>query len=250
MSDAVNPDHYKKGGIETFDILKAKMEPDAYEGYLIGCIMKYLIRYKDKNGGEDIRKAARYMEQLVKEYTHGDVKTPEPPFKPGDKVMRKNKVTFSNDAKIVTVSHIAVDGKVWLAETASYIEAKDLEHAPIPQPKMPSKPKKGINDLCQAAFSNAQDKGWHDEKRSFGDVIALIHSELSEALEDYRNGKGIGVVWHEDGGKPCGIPSELADVVIRVFDFCGSKGIDLEGMINEKMAYNATRPARHGGKKL
>lgn len=108
---------------------------------------------------------------------------------------------------------------------------------------------KTINELVKDAHSNAVSKGWWDEDRSFGEIIALFHSEASEALEDFRNGKKPNDVFYE-GEKPCGIPSELADIVIRVFDACGRYGIDLEAAIAEKMAYNATRPHRHGGKKL
>ena len=53
---------------------------------------------------------------------------------------------------------------------------------------------------------------------------------------------------YEDGDKPCGIPSELADVVIRILDFCESKNIDLESIIIEKMKYNESRPYKHGNK--
>lgn len=123
---------------------------------------------------------------------------------------------------------------------------------------------KSISALQQMAYLNAVNKGWYSKGRSFGEAIALIHSELSEALEDYRNGRGFNEVWYEINGneiahftgkpdqdwKPCGIPSELADVVIRVLDLCGSLDIDLEAAIVEKMAYNATRPVRHGGKVL
>lgn len=134
---------------------------------------------------------------------------------------------------------------------------------------------KSINELVQEAHQNAISKGWWEEDRSFGELIALMHSELSEALEDHRNHKGMNEVWYEypNGriyevpekdilidlntgltkstlGKPCGIPSELADVVIRVFDACGRHGIDLEQAIAEKMAYNATRPHKHGGKAI
>lgn len=130
-----------------------------------------------------------------------------------------------------------------------------------------------ISYLVNVAHSNAVNKGRYDESRSFGDIISLIHSELSEALEDHRNGRGFTETWYEfkdvDGktfesnlsewqyapgewmpGKPCGIPSELADAVIRIFDACGHYGIDLEYAIRGKMAYNATRPNRHGGKVL
>lgn len=106
-----------------------------------------------------------------------------------------------------------------------------------------------INDLVKAAHQNAIDKGWYEEPRTFAEMVALMHSELSEALEDYRHGFGFDETYYE-GDKPCGIPIELADTVIRIFDACGHLGIDLDLAIRLKMAYNSTRPIRHGGKKI
>ncbi len=93
-----------------------------------------------------------------------------------------------------------------------------------------------INRMCKEAFEIAKSKGWHDEPREMGTILALIHSEVSEALEADRKGDKENFV------------EELADVCIRVFDLCGAHGIDLESAIIHKMAYNRTRSYKHGGK--
>lgn len=59
------PNHYTQGGIETFDILKAKLTPAGYEGYLAGNILKYMTRYEHKNGLEDLQKAKVYLDKLI-----------------------------------------------------------------------------------------------------------------------------------------------------------------------------------------
>lgn len=93
-----------------------------------------------------------------------------------------------------------------------------------------------INQLCKEAFETAKSKGWHDEPRETGTLLALIHSEVSEALEADRKGDNEN------------FEEELADVCIRTFDLCGSKGIDLEKAILEKMERNKSRSFKHGGK--
>jgi len=106
-----------------------------------------------------------------------------------------------------------------------------------------------INEVVEKVHQNAIDKGWHTEKRSFGELIALCHSELSEALEEYRKGFKENVTYFHNQ-KPEGIPIELADAVIRIMDMCGLYGIDLEEAIETKMKYNKTRTWKHGGKKI
>lgn len=93
-----------------------------------------------------------------------------------------------------------------------------------------------INNLCKEAYLIAKSKGWHDEERETGTLLALIHSEVSEALEADRKGDQENFA------------EELADVCIRVFDLCGSREIDLEGAISKKMEKNKHRSYKHGGK--
>lgn len=118
-----------------------------------------------------------------------------------------------------------------------------------------------MSTLQEDAHRNSFEKGfWDDQKGPSGKLVpalveeqiplklALIHSEISEALEEYRNNHMVNEVRVEHG-KPEGLPVELADAVIRIFDLCGACGIDLESAVRLKMAFNATRPHRHGGKR-
>ena len=73
--------------------------------------------------------------------------------------------------------------------------------------------------------------------------LMLITTEVAEAAEDVRTGAMRTVM--SDSGKPEGLPSELADIVIRVIDVCGGLGIDLDEEIRIKVAYNRRRPAMH-----
>ena len=107
-----------------------------------------------------------------------------------------------------------------------------------------------MNELGLQIYDWAKRKGWWpDEGRTFGDLCTLMHTEISEAYEDYRDGHEITEIWYEKGDKPCGIPTELADLIIRILDTCAHYGIDIDAVVAEKMAYNETRAFRHGGKR-
>ena len=73
-------------------------------------------------------------------------------------------------------------------------------------------------------------------ERNKGELIALIHSELSEALEGVRKGLPDDKLPHRSMEEV-----EMADALIRIFDYAGAFGLDLEGAYQEKRAYNATR---------
>ena len=104
-----------------------------------------------------------------------------------------------------------------------------------------------VKDLQLASHAIAVSKGWWEEDRNIGELLALVHSEVSEALEEWRGGEDLAVIRME-GDKPVGFAVELADTLIRICDLAESAGIDLNAALKIKMAYNATRPWRHGGK--
>jgi NTP pyrophosphatase (non-canonical NTP hydrolase) len=102
-----------------------------------------------------------------------------------------------------------------------------------------------VRDLCKEAHATAKKKGFWEcyengdvMPRNDGEIIALMHSELSEALEALR---------HPDE-KHNNVGEEMADCCIRIFDYCEAKKIDLEKEIADKMAKNKARPFKHGKK--
>lgn len=124
-----------------------------------------------------------------------------------------------------------------------------------------------INELAREVHQNAVDHGWWDGgERPPLEILMLCTGELSEAAEEFRCGRPALYVdrFENDENelfervtraerfkpneKPEGWAVELADCIIRIMDYCGHRGIDLETIIRLKHEYNKTRPYRHGGK--
>lgn len=131
-----------------------------------------------------------------------------------------------------------------------------------------------LNEWAKEIHANAVLHGWWEDERSLPEVLMLCVSELSEALEEYRdmmpdvyhvcdesNNRSAcdeqGCGDYNNGAceldgmnpKPEGIAVEMADCIIRILDYAGRMGWDMDGIIRQKHEYNKTRPYRHGGKK-
>lgn len=100
-----------------------------------------------------------------------------------------------------------------------------------------------LNERAEEINKINRANGWEvltpeewDDPRRVPTVIALIHSEASEALEAFR---------HRDREN---FAEELADILIRVLDCAGGLGINLDDEVRKKLATNRTRGFKHGGK--
>lgn len=134
-----------------------------------------------------------------------------------------------------------------------------------------------FNDMAQLAHENAVAKGWWEcpdadlvrrtiaiaglsddaeaelealadrlEQRNAGEVLALMHSELSEALEAERDGNPRS----EKVPTFSATEEELADVIVRIMDWAASRGMHVGSAIVAKHIYNKGRAHRHGGRKF
>ena len=104
--------------------------------------------------------------------------------------------------------------------------------------------KDSFQHLSEIVHETAKSKGWWDLDRNNGEALALIHSEVSEALEALRMGNP------PDDKIPSfsGAEAELADVIIRIMDLSAARNWDIAGAILAKIEMNKGREKMHGGK--
>ncbi len=101
-----------------------------------------------------------------------------------------------------------------------------------------------FNQIAELIHDWAIEKGHWEGEPSDGEKIALMHSELSEALEGLRHGNPP----NEDCPEFSSVEIELADAVIRIMDFGAARNWDIAGALLAKMEFNESRPYKHGKK--
>ena len=123
-----------------------------------------------------------------------------------------------------------------------------------------------MKELIKECYQTAKDKGFWDNQRNVGEMLMLVTSELGEAMEAHRKDKVANIYkfnierqttpFHEESATKAAfelyikdtLEDEIADAVIRLFDFAGGLNIDLETHIRLKLDYNKTREKLHGKK--
>lgn len=103
--------------------------------------------------------------------------------------------------------------------------------------------KKTLNELANDIYETNKEKGFWDKERNVGEMLMLVNSELGEAMEAHRKD-----LMDDHLPNYKGFDVEVVDAIIRLFDMAGGLNIDLDKIMSEKLAYNASRERLHGKK--
>ncbi len=101
-----------------------------------------------------------------------------------------------------------------------------------------------ISEMQRRIHETAVAHGWWESPRPTGEVLMLVVTEIAEAMEAYR----VGNPRSEKIPGFSKLEEELADAIIRILDYAEGESLRIDEAIGAKMAYNETRPYRHGGK--
>jgi hypothetical protein len=134
-----------------------------------------------------------------------------------------------------------------MEDPAAYQAYKPFEYWVEEQKEIPQKPDRerfisAWEEMQAEVHQIAVDHGWWKDNRPDGEIVALIHSELSECLEACRTGYPPDTHCPHHGNAEV----ELADAVIRIMDFSAARGWDIASALADKVAFNEGRPYKHG----
>ena len=102
-----------------------------------------------------------------------------------------------------------------------------------------------LNELAYAFHVNNQNHGFNLGEVNISQQLMLIVDEATEAHEEYRSGHAPNYVYYSDTGKPEGLPTELADIIVRTLALAAALDIDIGLVLEEKHEYNVSRPFKH-----
>lgn len=156
---------------------------------------------------------------------------------------------FSPDSELVDQFSICYrnEDDLWVDEMGVEVETPHLfilweDLQTIIQYRLPFQGM--LKQLTSRIHSDNRAKGFWDEERNLGETLLLVVTEIAEGFEDYRKGKE----WSDKIPHFSPMEEELADALIRIMDLAGGMGFDIWAAVEAKLAYNKTRPHKHGKK--